>query len=96
MGAMTVGVLRIDFAIYESRSLKDKRRVLRSFKDRVAARYNVSVAEVDHLDSRQRAAIGIAMVSNDPKHAHSCLDKIVDFARQQRGLSLIDHVKTLV
>ena len=84
MGAMTVGVLRIDFAIYESRSLKDKRRVLRSFKDRVAARYNVSVA------------IGIAMVSNDPKHAHSCLDKIVDFARQQRGLSLIDHVKTLV
>ena len=92
---MTVGVLRIDFAIYEARSLKDKRRALRSFKDRLAARHNVSVAEVDHLDSWQRAAVGIAMVSNDPAHLHSCLDKLVDFARRQRGLSLIDYEKTL-
>ncbi len=92
---MTVGALRIDFAIYEARSLKDKRRVLKGFKDRLAARHNVSVAEVEHLDSRQRASVGIAMVSNDPVHLHSCLDKIVDFARQQRGLSLVDYEKTL-
>jgi len=95
MSAMVVGSLRIDFAIYESRSLKDKRRVLKSFKDRLAARHNVSVAEVDHLDSWQRATVGIAMVSNDATHTHSGLDKIVDFARQQRGLSLIDYEKTL-
>ncbi len=85
----------MDFAIYEARSLKDKRRVLRSFKDRVASRYNVSVAEVDHLEAWQRATVGIAVVSNDPVHVHSCLDKIVDFARRQRGLSLLDYEKTL-
>lgn len=86
----------MDFAIYEARSLKDKRRVLKSLKDRLAARYNVSVAEVDHLDSRQRATLGVALVSNDAAHAHSCLDKLVDFVRQQRGLSLIDYEKALL
>ncbi|MCP4589991.1 MAG: DUF503 domain-containing protein [bacterium] len=93
---MTVGVLRMDFAIYEARSLKDKRRLLRSFKDRLAARHNVSVAEVDHLDSWQRAALAVAMVANDPVHVHSCLDKIVDLARRQRSLSLLDYDKSLV
>ena len=92
---MTVGALRIDFAIYESRSLKDKRRLLKSFKDRLAAHYNVSVAEVDHLDSWQRATVGVVMVSNEAVHLHSCLDKIVDFARRQRGVSLLDYEKTL-
>ncbi|MCK4625432.1 MAG: DUF503 domain-containing protein [Phycisphaerae bacterium] len=93
---MTVGALRIDFAIYEAQSLKDKRRLLKGFKDRLASRYNVSVAEVDHLDSWQRGTVGIAMVSNDAVHVHSCLDKIVDFARRQRGLSLIDYEKSLL
>lgn len=92
---MTVGSLRIDLAIYDSHSLKDKRRVLKGLKDRIAARCNVSVAEVDHLDSWQRAAVGIAMISNDPVHVHSCLDKIVDFVRQYRGLSMIDYEKNL-
>ena len=92
---MTVGVLKLDLAIYESQSLKDKRRVLKGLKDRLAARNNVSVAEVAHEDSWQRAVLGVAMVANDPTYVHSCLDRIVDFVRSQRGLSMIDYEKDL-
>lgn len=92
---MTVGTLRIDFAVYDAHSLKDKRRVVKGFKERLANRYHVSVAEVDHLDAHRRTAVGVAMVGTDPAYVHSCLDKIVDFARRQRGLSLLDYEKVL-
>ena len=62
---MRIGILRMELVVYEALSLKDKRRVIKSIKDRVRARFNVSVAEVDHLDSRQRATLAIAMVSNE-------------------------------
>ncbi len=53
----------------------------------------MSVAEVDHLDSWQRAVLGVAMVSNDPVHVHGSLDRIVDFVRGQRGVNLIEYEK---
>jgi len=90
-----VGVLRIDLAVYESHSLKDKRRVIRSIKDRLANRFNAAVAEVDALDSRQRAVLGVAVVANETAHVHRCLDKIVDFVRRQPGASLIDYQREL-
>jgi len=90
---MTVGVLTLDLAVYESRSLKDKRRVIKSLKDRLTNRFRVSVAEVDHLDSWPRAVLGVAMVSNDPVHVHGSLDRIVDFVRGQRGVNLIEYEK---
>ncbi len=92
---MIVGVLRIDLAIYESHSLKDKRRVVRGIKDRLMNRFNVAVAEVDALDSRQRAVLGVAVVTNQTSHAHHCLDTIVDFVRRQPGASLIDYQREL-
>ena len=92
---MIVGVLKLELAIYEAQSLKDKRRVLKSLKDRLAARGNVSVAEVDHEDSWQRSTLGVALVANDATFVHSCLDRIVDFVRGHRGLSMIDYEKDL-
>jgi len=90
---MTVGVLTLNLAIFDSRSLKDKRRAIKSVKDRLASRFNVSVAEVDRLDSWQHAVLGVAMVSNDPTHVHGCLDRIVDFVRSSHAVSLIDYEK---
>ena len=92
---MVVGVGTIELYLPGNHSLKGKRQVVNSLKGKLKSRFNVSVAEVDHLDSWQRAAVGVAMVSNDPAHVHSCLDKIVDLARRQRGLSLLDYEKTL-
>jgi uncharacterized protein YlxP (DUF503 family) len=80
-------------AIYDAHSLKDKRRALKSVKDRLANRFNVSVAEVDRLDSRQHAVLGVAMVANDPTYVHACLDKIVGFVHGHRAVSLVDYEK---
>ncbi len=64
---MTVGICTIEIFIPAARSLKDKRQVLRGLLERVRAHHNVSVAEVDHQDLWQRAAIAIAAVASSKK-----------------------------
>jgi hypothetical protein len=88
---MVVGVLRVRLAIFAALSLKDKRRVTRSLKDRLAHRHNVSVAEVDDLDHRQAATLGLAMVSNDERFVESALTKIVNEIRAYPHASLLDY-----
>ncbi len=88
---MIVGTLRVELVVYEAMSLKDKRRVIKSLKDRLSNQHNVSVAEVDALDSRQRAVLGIAMVTNERRFAESCLSRIIEQIRSVPQVSLIDH-----
>ncbi len=88
---MVIGVLNLKLAIFESTSLKDKRRVVKSLKDRLAGRFNVSVAEVDSLDHRQQAELGLALVGNDRQFVERCLSKIVDYVRLDRSASLVDY-----
>ncbi len=76
--------------IHQAQSLKDKRRVVASLKDRLHREHQVSVAEVDQLDSIQRAILGITMASNDARHARSVLDRILDGLRQHRDCVLGD------
>jgi len=88
---MIIGVLRVSLAVFEAASLKDKRRVIKSIKDRLANKFNVSVAEVDALDARQRAVLGIALIANDRRFVESSLHKIVDQLRLARSASLLDY-----
>ena len=80
---MFVGVLRLELGIPGARSLKDKRRVVRSFKDRVRVRMPVSVAEVGALDEWQRAVLGVAVCSNDAARCEAVLAAV---ARAAEGL----------
>lgn len=86
---MVVGLLTFRIAVFEAMSLKDKRSVTKSIKDRVAARHNVSIAEVDDLDARQVATFGVAMVSNDRRYVEGALRKILDEVRQDGRASLL-------
>ena len=88
---MVVGVLTLTLAIPEAMSLKDKRRAIRSLKDRLAGRHNVSVAEVDDLDEHRSAVMGVAMVANDRRFVDGCLAKIVDEVRVARSVNLVDY-----
>ncbi len=88
---MVVGVLHISVVIPGAMSLKDKRRVIKSLKDRLGGRHNISIAEVDDLDQHRRAGLAIAMVSNDRRFTDSCLSKIVNEVRAERNLSLLDY-----
>ncbi len=93
---MVVGVLQLELSIPEAMSLKDKRRVIKGLKDRLSARHNVSVAEVDDLDEHRQSIMAVAMVSNDRRFTDSCLSKIVDEVRQVRSLSLVDYAIELL
>ena len=88
---MVIGALTLKLAVFEATSLKDKRRVISSLKERISNRFNASVAEVGLLDQRQQAELGVAIVANDGRFVESCLDKVVDFVRQERSASLIDY-----
>jgi uncharacterized protein YlxP (DUF503 family) len=86
-----VGLLEMELVIRDAVSLKDKRRIVKSLKDRISSRFNVSVAEVDHLDSRQQALLGVTMVANETKFVQSALSKIVDFVRAAPAAGLLNY-----
>ena len=91
IGAMVVGVLQVEITVPDAMSLKDKRRVVLSLKDRIAHAHNVSIAEVGALDEHRRAILGIAMVSNDRKYVEGGLSKLVDFIRGVPQVNLMDY-----
>jgi uncharacterized protein YlxP (DUF503 family) len=88
---MFVGVLQASFLIRGSRSLKDRRRVVRSIKDRVRHRFNASIAEVGELDLRQRVTLGVAIVGNEHHFVEQSLDEVLRLFRGARDAELIDH-----
>lgn len=73
---MIVGVAKAELHIPQARSLKDKRRVVKSLLDRISHRHRVSAAEVAHQDLHQRTQLGFALVNSDRQHAVAALDDI--------------------
>ena len=88
---MLVGSLKVRLLVRESQSLKDKRQVVRSVKDRLRNGFNVSVAEVEAEDHRQMAVLGMAMVSNEAGHIRQTFDQIVQALRAHPIAEFIDH-----
>ena len=88
---MEVGVLQFTIRLRGARSLKDKRRVVRSIKERLRSRYNVAVAEVDDLDVHQVGTLGLATCGNDSKRIVAQLQQIVELLRRHPEAELIDH-----
>lgn len=77
--AALVGVARLSLLLPESHSLKDKRRVIRSLRERLQAAYTVSVAETGALNKHQAAELLVAYASSDAGHADEVLAKVVSF-----------------
>ena len=88
---MTIGVLHIDLLVRGARSLKDKRRVIKSLKSQLRNRYNCSIAETDYHDLWQRARITACVVSNESHHANTQLNEIARFAENKPGAELLDY-----
>ena len=81
---MNVGVAKITLRLEGCFSLKDKRRVVSSIRDRVRSKFNVAVAEVDRNDAWQTAVIGVTCVSNSARHADRTLDNVLAFIESDR------------
>ena len=73
---MPIGVLTLELYIPHAHSLKEKRMVVRSLKERLRARFNVAVAELDHQDLWQRSVIGVVSISSDQKGIERLLEAV--------------------
>ena len=73
---MFIGIARYELFIPASRSLKDKRQVIRSVSSAVANKFNVSIAEVDHQNLWQRTALGVACVAESIGHCRKVLQEV--------------------
>jgi uncharacterized protein YlxP (DUF503 family) len=91
-----VGVLRLTFHIPHAQSLKDKRSVVRKFRDRVRARFDVSIAEVGAQDLLQRAVFGVSVVSGKASVCDSVLEDVARVAETQEEAVLTDRATELI
>ena len=86
-----LGVLSVSLHIPAAQSLKGKRFVLKSLKDKVRGKFNVSIAELDGQDKWQVSTLGFAMVSNDHRHIDSCSQNILSSLESFGGLVVCDY-----
>ena len=81
---MQIGACVVTLHLPASRSLKDKRQVIRSLMERLRRQFNVAIAEVEEQDTWQTAVLGLAVVSNQAGHAERQVDRIVEAIEQTR------------
>ena len=93
---MFVGIQRLVLQIPGARSLKDRRHVVRSFKERVQARLRISVAEVGDLERPTYAVIAMAVVSNEASVCDELMAKAASMASTLSDAILADHATEIV
>jgi uncharacterized protein YlxP (DUF503 family) len=87
--AMWLGALEFDLLLGEVHSLKEKRSLVRPLIAEVRRRFELSVAEVDHLDLHRRAGIGVATVSADRAHLVEVLDAVEQLVAYRPEVELL-------
>ncbi len=93
---MIVGVCTIDLHLPGIGSLKGKRQVLLSLKERIKNKHNVSIAEIDENDLWQRAVLGIACVANEGRYVNQVLDAVVNAIRANPAVEIVRHQTELL
>lgn len=86
---MIVGLCTVELFLPESQSLKDKRQVLLSLKDRLREKFNLSVAEVDGQDLWQKAVLGLACVANEGRYVNRLLDQALNLIRAVPAVEIV-------
>ncbi len=86
---MIVGLCTVELFISESQSLKDKRKVLHSLKDRLHGKFNLSIAEVDGQDLWQKAVLGMACIANEGSHVNRVLEQALNVIRSMPAVEVV-------
>lgn len=90
---MPVATLTLEIRIEEAHSLKDKRQVLRSLKDKLRSSFNVSVAELEETDLWQRATIGVVAISSSRVYLQTLMQNVEKSATRivrDQGADIVD------
>lgn len=93
---MTVGILELALRINSSQSLKEKRMVLKSLKDRLRNNFNIAVSETDEQDKWQLARLCVVTVNSDKKYVNSLVSKVVEFIQRFPQIELLDYQIELI
>lgn len=88
---MPIGLLTLEIHISDARSLKDKRQVLRSLKDRLRAHFNVAVSELEHQEAWQRSRVGVVSISGDGRHLEESMEAIAGESERLLGRDLVSQ-----
>ncbi len=91
---MVVAVVTWELHLSDCQSLKDKRRIVKSLKDRLHKRFNVSVTETDYQDLWQRAELSCCVVATDKRHAESVLSAADNLVEQEPMARIINSQKS--
>jgi hypothetical protein len=93
---MIVGVCRITLLAPDSHSLKEKRMVLRSIKDRTRLKFNVAIAEVGDQDAWQQMVLGFVVVANERGFVQKMIEKIVAYIDSLGMAKMVNDEKDLI
>jgi uncharacterized protein YlxP (DUF503 family) len=91
---MIIGLLTLEIYIPYSHSLKEKRKILKSFKDRMRNKFNVAIAELNFQNKWQRTKIGLVTVNQDKKLIDRIFSKIVEDAEKSIEGEIIESKLT--
>ena len=87
---MVVGILQIDLHLHDNRSLKGKRKIVKSMVDKVKHKFNVSIAETGSNDKWQKIELGVSGVGNDRRHMDASLNNVLDFLESLYLAEIVD------
>ncbi|MCA9311809.1 MAG: DUF503 domain-containing protein [Phycisphaerales bacterium] len=93
---MIIATLQFELIIRHSACLKDKRRVVNSVKERLQRKFRVAVAEVGALDHQRLALLGLAAVSNSPRHGSQIIDRVLNDLRNEREAELGEVARHII
>lgn len=93
---MRVGLLTLELHLPEATSLKSKRFVIKSLKDRIKNKFNVSIAEIDANDLWQRSVLGASCVANETKVINQTLDGVRNLVLNTPSVELIDSMMEML
>jgi uncharacterized protein YlxP (DUF503 family) len=87
--SVVVGLCTIELFLSESQSLKDKRQILSSLKDRLRQKFNLSVAEIDAQDLWQKGVLALACVANDGRYVNQVLDQAQNMIKSNPIIEIV-------
>ncbi len=88
---MTLGCCWVKLFLHGNNSLKGKRKVVNSIKDKVRRKFNVSISEIDKHDNWREIVLGIATVSNNSKSVHTVLNHVIEFIDSMHLAEILDY-----
>lgn len=92
---MIIQSLNLVMYLAHCKSLKDKRRIIKSLTQRCRKKFNVSISEIDFLDNHIRGSLGIVIVSNSQSYGDKVLDQCLNFIEKEYELEIVNVIKEL-